>query len=345
MKFKVLFTTCIASAFLLACQEPDKTQNEIKIQGQTMGTYYQVTVVGDFKGGEQSLRKLAENTFNMVIDEISTYDENSAISRFNKTKKDQPFYISKYLSDNIELINRESARIGFATDISVGPAVNLWGFGPDKSLKNPTDAQLQEAKAYVGHDKYELRYDKNAKGYLIKHNDNVYLDLSTVGEGMGADALAQKLDELGVHNYLISVAGANRSSGVNAKGKPWRIGIENGNGNGVSQAVCPLSMGMSTAGSYRNYYTDKDGNRLSHIIDPKTLKPITHHTVSVTVIARNATITDTLDTGLLVLGADKAIDFANRNDLAIYTIEVGKDGKFITKHSVAFEKYLNCNAK
>lgn len=310
-----------------------------------MGTFYNITVPGDYPGGVQALNQDAQKEFKVVIDAISSFDPTSEIARFNAQEDTRPMRISMYLAHVIEEVNHQALRIRGATDISVGPLVNLWGFGPEaRPLHSPSQAELNAARAYVGPDKFEVRY-VDGISFLHKTDPRVKLDLSTVGEGLGADRLADLLESKGIQNYMASVAGAIRTKGKNAQGKDWRIGIENpANPGGTPFAVvCPKGMAMSTSGSYRNYFVDdKTGKRYSHIINPATGKPIDHHTVSVTVIEHSTLVTDALDTGLMVLGADEALRWGDETETAIYTIEM-KDGKPVGRYNRYFEPYLKCD--
>ena len=120
---------------------------------------------------------------------------------------------------------------------------------------------------------------------LGKAIPDLYLDLSTPGRGAASDEIAGLLEQKGVHNYLIEVAGAVRSKGHNDKGNPWRVAIvePSDRPGAIEDVVTPNGMAVSTAGSYRNYY-ELDGKRYSHIIDPATGEPVTHKLVSATVI-------------------------------------------------------------
>lgn len=358
-KLVFLSFTLISLGFLASCDRdefinrPEKVEQketvsfdkETKISGKTMGTFYQVAVVGGFEGGEEALRNICEDLFNKICADISTFDKNSVLSKFNAFESTEPFKITKTLATYIEYCKRESLMLEGAMDISVGPLVNLWGFGPEARVeKAPDPMELDETKTYVGVDSYFLRYE-NSEPYLIKKDKRVKLDLSTVGEGLGADAVAAYLDANGYENYMVSVAGAIRSRGVNKKGQPWRFGIEDpkSHGQSVFAAVCPLGEALSTAGSYKNYFVDeKTGQRFSHIIDPKLGTPISHHTVSVSVIDRLAFTTDAIDTGLMVLGADKALEWAEKHNVAIYVIEMDSQGNAKGRYSRAFEPYLKC---
>ena len=165
------------------------------------------------------------------------------------------------------------------------------------------------------------------------------------GEGLGSDLLASRLDRQNVANYMVAVAGAIRTKGVNPKGEPWKVGIEDplAPGSTPFAVVCPQGMAMSTSGTYRNFFIDEKTNeRFSHIIDPQTGKPINHRTVSVTVIAPSALTTDTLDTGLMVMGADKALKWAEENEVPIYTVEINEKGEAVGRYSRYMEPYLKC---
>ena len=323
----------------------EKTTQVTKLEGKTFGTFYYITVPGGYPGGKETLQKDAEFVFKKVSDAISTFDKNAEIARFNDFKSTEDFVISGYLANIIEEVSRQSLRVDQAMDPTVGPLVNLWGFGPSGDIKkSPTDELIAQTKSYVGLDKFELRRAGNT-AYLRKADPRVALDLSTIGEGLAADELAALMDEKNIPSYMIAVAGAIRSKGGNADGKLWRVGVEEplSQGAKVFQVVCPQGMAISTAGSYRNFFLDEDTNKFySHVIDTKTGRPIDHRTVSVTVIDKSAMVTDALDTGLLVLGAQEAVQWGNKNSTPVYAIEIDDEGKQVATYSRAFEPYLKC---
>ena len=316
-----------------------------KINGQIFGTFYYITVPGGYPGGEDTLRSDAQFVFTKVGNAISTFDPSAEIARFNEHHSTGDFPISSYLANVIEEVQRQSRRIGMAMDPTVGPLVNLWGFGPKGQIEHsPTDEQVAETKEYVGLDKFSLRR-AGGTAFLVKSDPRVELDLSTIGEGLAADELAALMDRKGIANYMIAIAGAIRSKGANPEGKLWRVGIEDplSHGQKVFAAVCPQGMAISTAGSYRNFFVDDETNQFySHVIDPETGRPIAHRTVSVSVVDRAALVTDALDTGLLVWGAQKAVDWGNKNDVAVYAIEIDDKGQAKETHSRAFDIYLKC---
>lgn len=345
-----MIALCV-TANLLACNRQDSkstAQSESTIiQGKTMGTFYAVNVVGGYKGGQEGLKQLAESTFAKIINEISTFDKDATLYKFNDFHSTEPFKISEDLNNIIQQTLYYGRRIDGATDITVGPLVNLWGFGKDKKDGNsPTQEQIDETLKLVGYDKFEVKPQADGP-YLIKSDPNVRLDLATVGEGLGADALALALLKEGYRNFMVNIAGASRSFGVNAKGNKWKLGIEDPTTDQrkVFKAICALDKAVTTAGSYRNYFKDeKTGTVYSHAIDPKTGYPVSHHTLSVTVIANSAFEADALDTGLLVLGADKALAWGEKYQYPIATIEY-KDGKTIFRYTKNFQEYLDCANK
>lgn len=322
-----------------------KTETVTKLNGKTFGTFYYITVPGGYPGGEETLRKDAEFVFKKVSDAISSFDKTAEIARFNDFHSTDDFIISGYLASILEEVINQSRRIDQAMDPTVGPLVNLWGFGPNGDIKkSPTQAQIDETKSFVGLDKFELRR-AGATAYLVKKDPKVALDLSTIGEGLAADELAELMDEKNIPNYMIAVAGAIRSKGANPDGKLWRVGIEDplSQGAKVFQVVCPQGMAISTAGSYRNFFLDEDTNQFySHVINTQTGRPIDHRTVSVSVIEKSAMTTDALDTGLLVLGAKEAVAWGNKNDTPVYAIEIDEEGKQVATYTKSFEPYLKC---
>ena len=345
-KMKKLIAIAVSAVLLaVACNDKENTVQDVAMsQGKTMGTFYMVQSVSPYEGGSGQLTADCEAEFKRIVDVISTFDPKAELYRLDDLKSIEPVEISPLLFKIISGCQKQSARIDYAMDITVGPLVNLWGFGKDKRLsREPDPIAVETAKRLVGSDKFKL-YEENGRHYLEKAYPEVRIDLATVGEGLGADAVADMLDAKGIKNYFASVAGASRSAGVNSRGKPWRIGIEDPStpDHSIFATVCPMGKAMSTAGSYRNYFKDeKNGRIYSHAIDPKTGRPVDHSTMSVTVIADTAFETDALDTGLLVWGADKALEWAEREGVAVYTIEM-KDGKSVGRASSAFKPYLKC---
>ena len=310
------------------------------LDGKTMGTFWRVSVVGLDQNRAENLRQKVQTLLDGDDQLLSTWKNDSALMRFNQSQSTTPWPVSEGMAD----IVTESLRIGQKTqgamDITVGPLVNLWGFGPDKQpVKTPTQAQIDAAKARTGLQNLTV-INRAGQQYLQKAIPDLYVDLSTVGEGYAADHLARLMIEEGISRYLVSVGGALVSRGMNADGQPWRVAIQKPTDreNAVQAIVDINGHGISTSGSYRNYY-ELDGKRISHVIDPQTGRPITHKLVSVTVIAPTALEADGWDTGLMVLGTEKAQQVVREQGLAVYMIIKEGEG-FKTWMSPQFRTFL-----
>ena len=310
------------------------------LDGKTMGTFWRVSVIGVDEAKAQALRAKVQAQLDADDRLLSTWKNDSALMRFNHAATTEPWPVSEAMADIVTLSLRIGAKTHGAMDITVGPLVNLWGFGPDKQPVATPDAQaIAAAKARTGLQHLQV-INQSGRQFLQKDIPDLFVDLSTVGEGYAADHLARLMEQEGISRYLVSVGGALVSRGMNGEGKPWRVAIQKPTDreNAVQAIVDINGHGISTSGSYRNYY-ELDGKRISHVIDPQTGQPITHKLVSVTVIAPTALEADGWDTGLMVLGPEKAQQVVREEGLAVYMIV--KDGEgFKTWMSPQFRTFL-----
>jgi thiamine biosynthesis lipoprotein len=224
-----------------------------------------------------------------------------------------------------------------ALDVTVGPLVNLWGFGPEgRPDKVPSATELEQRRNWTGIDK--LAVEGNA---LVKRIPELYVDLSSIAKGYGVDEIAHYLQSQHVKNYMVDIGGEVRTRGHNGEKKPWRIAIERPTAGGEQQALLviePGEMAMATSGDYRNYF-EQDGVRYSHTIDPLTGKPIRHNLVSITVISPLCMTADGLSTGLNVMGPERGMALANLLGIPVFMIVKTAKG-FEERYSDAFKPYL-----
>lgn len=331
----------VALLVLAGCDNAStSTKTGLVLEGKTMGTYWRVSLAGVDDARRTELHEKIQAQLDGDDRLLSTYKADSALSLFNRSHSTEPYPVTEAMSDIVTTSLRIGAKTEGAMDITVGPLVNLWGFGPDKQpVKTPNQAQIETAKARTGLQHLTV-INRAGQQWLQKDLPDLYVDLSTIGEGYAADHLAGLMEQNGISRYLVSVGGAVVTRGINAEGKAWRVAIQKPTDreNAVQAVVDLNGHGISTSGSYRNYY-ELEGKRLSHVIDPKTGEPIQHKLVSATVIATTAMEADGWDTGLMVLGSEKAKQLAEKEGLAVYLITKEGEG-FTTWMSPQFKTFL-----
>lgn len=326
----------ISAVFLLtSCGEPEK--KTVTLRGSTMGTTYQVKII-DLKKDitPEQLHNHIKATLEEVNNNLSNWQKSSEISKFNRSEETSP----QTISDDFAAVMAESYRIHQLTngrfDVTLAPLIKLWGFGSkNQEGKIPPDAAINEALTKVGMTKL-LKFEENAST-LRKLEPKVTINLSAIAKGYGVDRVARTIEKHGARNYLVEIGGDLYGKGLNAKGKPWVIGIEKPDIKGRTvQAIVKVSnKGTATSGDYRNYI-EKDGKRYSHIIDPVTGRPITHNLASVTVLSDNGMRADGLATALFVLGDEEGLKLAEEHKIAAFFI-IREGGKFIEKSSSAYK--------
>lgn len=335
MRLYQLATAVLACVAIAGCGNEESTV-EYELSGSAMGTRYSVTVAEPLTAER---RELLEHRIGGAIDGIeqamSTYIVESDVSRFNASRSTEWIEVSGSVCEAVTAAHELSEMTGGAFDITVGPLVNLWGFGPETvELAPPPPAEIATAQARVGYQRVHADCSKPA---LRKDRPDVYIDLSAWAKGFAVDRVAALLDELGIENYLVELGGELRMSGRNAQGELWAIAIEKPSDNGldIRLVVRLTDRGVSTSGDYRNYFV-YEGRRYSHLIDGRQGRPVTHNLASVTVVADRAAFADAMATALLVLGPEEGMELAVHEGIAAY-FQVRLDGSFGETMSPAFE--------
>ncbi len=330
--------------FVTACLF-DKEPDVVRLSGETMGTTFKITAIGDDLD-EAALGEAVQDTLAQVNAKMSNWDPNSEVSTFSASTSTEPMQVSDEFALVIEAANEVHAKSGGTFDVTLGPLIELWGFGPRKPEDPvPADEDITSALARVGQARL-LTLDGSA-GTLAKSDAGVGINLSAIAKGYGIDAVAAQLREAGIENYMVEIGGDLVAMGQNDKGESWQIGIEKPEtGAQAIQLVVPLdNLGMATSGDYKNYF-EQDGVRYSHIIDPTTGRPITHSTTSVTVLAENAMMADAWATAMLALGQKKGFELAEQHNLAVFFISrdvTSGEEAYITVQSSAFKDALGTN--
>lgn len=300
-----------------------------------MGTRYHVKYVTDGSVNSVLVADAVLSALRSVDYRMSTYNPDSELMQFNNSDVGDSVTVSSELA---LLLGRslELSRIsGGAFDVTVGPLVNIWGFGPGfRPEQVPSDQELAEAFAKVGYQALQLENDQ-----LIKTRP-LFVDLSAIAKGYAVDKVADALEAMGISNYLIEVGGELRVGGTKANGQDWLIGIEQPDSvvREARLAIRAPGQAIATSGDYRNYF-EKDGIRYSHTIDPTTGRPVTNRLASVTVVAPECMDADAWATMLMVLGEKKGLALAQQEGVAAYFIYHGEEG-FDAVYSDGFAPYL-----
>lgn len=321
----ILFTAVFAVWWYRKNQVPAL----MRIEGQTMGTTYHITY---FDGKNRDFKLSVDSILMLVNKSINTYDTTSEVSRFNRgngIKFSLP-YLLPPLRKAREVVKASRG----AFDPTVMPLVNAWGFGPMKGKPIPTDKQVDSIRAFIGFEKIQFSNDS-----LWKSDARAQLDFGGIGQGYGADVVADFLRSKGISNMLIELGGEGMAIGRNLeKNKPWELGILDPHSTRDSlfyKAYVHLAdKAYSTSGNYFNY-REVNGQKFSHTIDPETGHPVQRSILSASVFAQDCITADAWATAFMVMGHEKAIrilkDHANLDAFFVYSEADGNVKTFSTE--------------
>ncbi|OHB70276.1 MAG: hypothetical protein A2V70_17065 [Planctomycetes bacterium RBG_13_63_9] len=310
------------------------------LSGETMGTSYTVKVVALPQTVElEMLRQEIQETLSRIDGLMSTYRAESEISRFNRYDGIDWFVVSPETASVVH----EAVRLGELTegafDVTVGPLVNLWSFGPEKdsAQRVPSPGEIASVRQRVGFRNLAVRISPPA---LRKNRNDLYVDLSGIAKGFAVDQIAEHLDFRGIEDYMVEIGGEIRAKGHNHRGIPWRLAVESplADRRMVHRVVSLENAAMATSGDYRNYF-EKDGTRYCHIIDSRSGRPVAHGLASATVIGPSCSRADALATALMVLGPDAGFELAQREHLAVFLL-LKTDTGFVEKSTAEFRDTL-----
>jgi thiamine biosynthesis lipoprotein len=317
-----------AASLLAACGGPRSARvaPAIQFSGITMGSAYTVKIPGGAL--PSTLRAAARDAvavaFEAVDYAMSTHRPQSELSRFNAHATSTPFALSPDLFSVFSLAQQVSAATGGAFDVTVGPVVDAWGFGPGRRERVVGDAEVDVLERRVGWRRLVL---DERTGTITKTQPKIRADLSGIAKGYGVDKVAQALDALGIEHYLIDAGGEVRTRGHNSEGQPWQVAIEQPNdGPRRPRYIVPLSdLAIATSGDYRIYF-ERNGRRYSHEINPATGRPIDNRLTSVSVVAKTGALADAMGK-LIVLGPEQGYNFAAKEGVAAHFIVREADGR------------------
>lgn len=293
--------------FLAACAPTERTAS---LAGRTMGTTYSIRIA-DADLDRRKLRELQAEVDGVLAEvnrQMSTYQPDSEIARFNRAGANEPVAISADFLRVVRWGLELAEATGGAFDPTVGALVNLWGFGPDgQRNERPAPELIEVARQKVGY--RHLSIAENSR--IAKDISDLKLDLSAIAKGFGVDQVAALFRRRHLQNFLVEIGGETLAAGHNADGVPWRVGVQRPDfapsAGPALEGVLHLTGGraVATSGDYQNFFFDEDGHVQAHIIDPRTAAPAQQAVASVSVLANDCLTADGLATALVVLGPDK----------------------------------------
>lgn len=318
-----------------------------QLSGLTMGTSYQIQIVDmpEDVSAEELASDIAEILLHLDTETFSTYASNSELSRFNRHGVNVPFIASTELIEVLLMAQEVSALSGGAFDVTVGPLVNLWGFGPNLAVFEtvPDQTQIDAARNRVGFQFLRI----SPSNQEIRKTRDVYVDLSAIAKGYAVDQLANYLDDLGVASYFLEIGGELKIKGSKPDSEGWVPAIEAplDTASQVYQIFYSRGDNIAVAGSgdYRNYF-EEEGQRYSHEIDPRNGRPVTHRLVAAYVIDESTARADALATTYMILGPEAAEALASRQEQAVYFIYKSDGDGFEDYVSDEFTRYIGSNA-
>ena len=319
--------------------------HELTWRGSTMGTTYQVKITGVDLSTEQydNLHSEIETALKEINRQMSTYDPQSEISRFNSYHGTDPQPVSAQFAQVVKASNEISVKSDGAFDITVGPLVDLWGFGiKGKRTGIPSEKEIKASLKQIGFRNLHVVGDT----LLKKDLPGLKIDLSAIAKGYGVDVIAGIIIKHGFENYLVEIGGEVMAYGINAHREPWKIGIDrpeyaNLPGQQIEGVLALENAAVATSGDYRNFF-DFEGKIYSHTIDPKSGWTVKHNLASATVIAQECMLADALATAVMALGPELGLRLIeNLPGIEVLLILRMDNNDFSEQQSSGFAKYLH----
>lgn len=303
MKFRISFLLPGLLVLLYSCNRAVTYDN---FAGFAQGTTYSIIFENNGKYKPAIIKKDVERILHEFDLSLSLYNDSSVLTKVNRNEDvTADRYFSEAFSKSLVITDLTEG----AFDITVGPLVTAWGFGPD-ATKNFSESKRDSLLELVGMDKVKL-----VDGKVIKDDPDIKLDFNAIAQGYSVDVVCDYLTSIGLKRYLVEIGGEVRVRG-DKQGLPWRIGIDrpedNNNvpGNDLQAIISMKNRSLATSGNYRKFYVE-NGVKYSHTIDPRTGYPARNQLLSATILADECATADGIATACMVFGKDKTIDFLN----------------------------------
>lgn len=312
------------------------TLKKIYLTGYAQGTSWHIT----YYAIDTVVRKIQIDSILLALDSsLSIYKPYSKIVAFNNSSKG--IYIDVHLKNVIKKSLEVYTQTNGLSDITVQPLVEAWGFGAKPIKQYPDSTFIEQTLKCIG-----ANYLNLEDNFLSKSKPCIKIDVNSIAQGYSVDVLANFFATNGIKDYIIEIGGELRIHGRKPGNKKFSVGIEAPNDDDIFGTVMEKKLlidsgAITTSGNYRKYL-EKDGKKISHLIDPRTGYPIQNEMISVTVYAKDAITADAYDNALMTMGLKKSLEFINnRNDLSAWIIYYNANGKIEDTGSSQFYKLIN----
>lgn len=310
-----------------------QSQSIFKRELGLMGSNFDITVVADSQEEADIYIDLAVEEILRIENLISSWKSTSQTSEINRNAGIKPVKVDDELFQLIQRSKDISKITDGAFDISFAAIDHVWVFN-GKETEMPSRDEISSSVEAIGYQHIVLD-EANSTVYLIKKG--MKIGFGAIGKGYAADKAKQLLIEKGVIGGIINASGDMNTWGIQPNGNAWKVAITNPMDKSKSYGLFDLeNQAVVTSGNYEKY-TLINGERYSHIIDPRTGMP-TKGILSVSVFAPKAELADALATSVFVMGAEVGINLINQLP-KVEAIIVKGDGSLVTS------KRININSK
>jgi len=295
----IIIASVIIVLIATSCKE---NNSKIDIYGLAQGTYYNISYYDE---NNKNLNKEIDSILKDFDMSLSTYKENSIISKFNDS--DSGCYVNDLIINVFNKSVEISEKTNGAFDCTIAPIVNLWGFGKDTTIVIDSNL-IKEKLKYVNYKNITLKGK-----FLYKPDKNIRLDFNAIAQGYSVDIISKFLESKNIMNYIVDIGGEVYAKGVKKNNEKWTVGIENPNGgNNLISVVTLENRSIATSGNYRKYRI-VNGKKFAHTISPKTGMPVQHSLLSASVFAKDAITADAYATAFMVLGFEESLKIIEKN--------------------------------
>jgi len=334
MKIRYIIVVYFLILLVSSCKKPVTYDN---FAGFAQGTTYSVVFGNDGSLNGQELKTDVEKILRDFDLSLSLYVDSSILSRVNRNEEVTP---DSYFLNAFKKSQEITKITDGAFDITVGPLVKAWGFGPD-SHKYFTESKRDSLLRLVGMEKVKIE-----NGQVVKSDPGVGLDFNAIAQGYSVDIVCGYFDTRGIKSYLVEIGGEVRVKG-DKQGVLWRVGIDRPSddnmlpGNDLQAIISLKDRSLATSGNYRKFYVE-NGIKYSHTIDPRTGYPARNNLLSATIIAGDCATADGIATACMVMGKEKTIEFLDFHpEFDAFLVFSDESGNYQTWTSENLKRFIS----